>query len=170
MEYFITGKFVAVFGLQGELILKHNLGKKTLLKGVAAIFVEEKKESFIPWFVENTRAKTDEEIYVKLEGIATREQATKLVQKQAWLPEEEFKKFAAKSSPVGLLHFDVVQDGEVVGKIVEVIEQPHQTLCRIDFQGKEAYIPLHEETLLKIDKKAGQVVVNLPDGLLDIYR
>ena len=93
-----------------------------------------------------------------------------LVQKQTWLPEEDFKKFAAKSSPVALLHFDVVQNGEVLGKILEVIEQPHQTLCRIDLQGKEAYIPLHEETLLKVDKKAGQVIVDLPDGLLDIYR
>lgn len=170
MEYFNAGKFVAAFGLQGELVLKHTLGKKTTLKGLQVIFVEEKKDSFIPWFIQSTRAKNEEETFIKLEGIATREGATRLVQKQAWLPEADFKKFAAKSSAATLLNFDVVQDGNVLGKILEVIEQPHQTLCRIDFEGKEAFIPLHEETLLKIDKKKGQVIVDLPEGLLDVYR
>ena len=45
-------------------------------------FIEEKKGSFIPWFVESARIKTEDEIYVKLEGVSTKEQATKLTQKQ----------------------------------------------------------------------------------------
>lgn len=170
MEYFNAGKLVAVFGLQGELILKHNFGKKTSLKGLTTLFIEEKKDRFIPWFIQGTRIKNEEEIFIKLEGVATREQAIKLVQKQAWLPEADFKKFAARSAAAGLLNFDIIQGGETLGKVLEVIEQPHQTLCRIDLQGKEALIPLHEETLLKIDKKKGQIVVDLPEGLLDIYR
>jgi 16S rRNA processing protein RimM len=32
-EYFKIGRFVSTFGLKGELVLKHNLGKKTSLKG-----------------------------------------------------------------------------------------------------------------------------------------
>jgi 16S rRNA processing protein RimM len=168
-EYFKIGKFVTTFGLQGELVLKHNLGKKTSLKGLAAIFVEEKKESFIPWFVESTRIKNEEEIYIKLEGVSVREQAIKLTQKQVWLPEADFKKFSSKSSPINLLGFDVVENDKVLGKIEEVIEQPHQLLCRLSINGKEAYIPLHEETLVKIDKKYSRVIVELPAGLLEIY-
>ncbi|HEX8313592.1 MAG TPA: ribosome maturation factor RimM [Flavisolibacter sp.] len=169
-EYFKIGKFVSTFGLQGELVLKHNLGKKTSLKGLQAIFIEEKKESFIPWFVESTRIKNEEEIYIKLEGVSIREQAVKLTQKQVWLPEPDFKKFSAKSSPINLLGYDIVENEKVLGKIAEVIEQPHQLLCRIDLNGKEAYIPLHEETIVKIDKKKGQVIVELPEGLLEIYQ
>lgn len=169
-EYFNIGKFVSVFGLQGELILKHNLGKKTSLKGLQALFIEEKKGSFIPWFVQSTRIKSGEEIYLKLEGIDMREQAAKLAQKTVWLPEADFKKFSAKSSPIGLLGYLIVENEAVLGKILEVIEQPHQLLCRIDMDGKEAYIPLHEETIVKIDKKKEQVIVDLPEGLLDVYR
>jgi 16S rRNA processing protein RimM len=47
---------------------------------------------------------------------------------------------------------------------------PHQLLCRIYINNKEALIPLHDETLIKIDKKNRQVHVTLPDGLLDIYK
>jgi 16S rRNA processing protein RimM len=169
-EYFNIGRFVATFGLKGELVLQHTLGKKTSLKGLTALFIEEKRESFIPWFVESTKIKSDEELYIKLEGINTREQANKLTQKQVWLPDADFKKYSSKSSPISFLGYDIVEDEKVLGKILEVIEQPHQVLCRIDLNGKEAYIPLHEDTILKIDKKKGQVVVDLPEGLLEIYQ
>lgn len=168
-EYFKIGKFVGTFGLQGELVLKHNLGKKTSLKGLTAIFIEEKKDSFIPWFIESTKIKSEEEVHVKLEGVSVKEQANKLTQKQVWIPEDDFKKFSSKSSPINFLGYDVVENEKILGKILEVIEQPHQILCRIDYNGKEAYIPLHEETILKIDKKKSQVIVELPEGLLDIY-
>jgi 16S rRNA processing protein RimM len=57
MEYFKIGKLVAVHGLTGELLLKHELGKKTSLKGLQAIFVEDNKNSFLPWFIENAKIK-----------------------------------------------------------------------------------------------------------------
>ena len=169
MEYFKIGKLVSAFGLKGELILKHNLGKKTALKGLQAVFVEERKGSFLPWFIETARSKNEEEIYLKLTDVTTREAAVKLVQKEVWIPEEDFKKFAAKSSPINLLGFEVVEDKKTLGTILEVIEQPHQLLCRIDIEGKEVLIPLHEDTIQKIDRKARQVIVSLPEGLLDVY-
>jgi 16S rRNA processing protein RimM len=168
-EYFKIGKLVSVFGLKGELIIQHSLGKKTSLKGLQAIFVEERKESFIPWFIEATRIKSEEEIYLKLEGVDSREQAVKLTQKEVWLPEPDFKKYSAKSSPINLLGYEVIEEGKCLGKVLEVIEQPHQVLCRIEIEGKEALIPLHEETIRKIDRKKQQVTVELPPGLLEIY-
>jgi 16S rRNA processing protein RimM len=169
-EYFKIGKLVGTFGLKGELVLKHNLGKKTSLKGLSAIFIEERKESFIPWFAESTKIKNEEEVYLKLEGIDTREQANKLTQKEVWLPEADFKKFSAKSSPISLLGYEIIEEDRPLGKILEVIEQPHQLLCRIDLNGKEAYIPLHEETIIRLNKKKQQVIVSLPPGLLEIYQ
>jgi len=169
-EYFRIGKLVSTFGLKGELILKHNLGKKTSLKDLKAIFIEEKKESFLPWFVESTRIKSNDEIYLKLEGINVKEQAHALTQKEVWLPEDDFKKYSAKSSPINLLGFDIIEENKNLGKVLEVIEQPHQLLCRIDFNNREALIPLHDETLIKIDRKKKQVIVALPPGLLEIYQ
>ena len=168
-EYFKIGKLVSAFGLKGELILKHHLGKKTSLKGLQAIFIEERKESFIPWFIESTKIKSEDEVYLKIVDVNVREQAIKLTQKEVWIPEADFKKLSAKSSPINLLGYDVVEDGKVLGKILEVIEQPHQLLCRIDIEGKEVLIPLNENTIRKVDKKALQVIVELPEGLLEIY-
>jgi 16S rRNA processing protein RimM len=169
-EYFKIGKLVAAFGLKGEMILQHNLGKKTSLKGLTAIFIEERNNSFIPWFIETTKIKGDEDLYLKLQDVNTREAAIKLTQKEVWITEEDFKKHAARSSPINLLGFDIVEEGKVLGQILEVIEQPHQILCRVNINEKEALIPLHQDTLLKIDKKKKQVIVSLPEGLLEIYQ
>ena len=169
MEYFKTGKLVAASGLKGELIFKHELGKKTSLKDLKAIFIEDKKDSFIPWFIESTRIKNDSEIYLKLEGIDTREAAAKLSPKEVWMTEADFKKYAAKSAPASLLGYTIINNKDRLSEILEVIEQPHQLLCRIELNSKEVLIPVNESFLKKIDHKKKEVIVELPDGLLEIY-
>lgn len=168
-EYFKIGKLVAASGLKGELLLKHSLGKKTSLKGLTAFFIEDKKDSFLPWFIQTTRIKSEDEIYLKLDGIDTREAAIKLAQKEVWLPEPDFKKFTAKSAPANLLGYSIINDGKPLGEILEVIEQPHQLLCRIEINNKEVLIPLNESFLQKINHSKKQVMVELPEGLLEIY-
>ena len=168
-DYFHIGKIVASHGLNGEVILQHALGKKTDLKGLQTIFIEERKSSFLPYFVESTTAKNKEEVYIKLEGFNTKESARRLNQKEVWLLKPDFDKYAAKSSPISLLGYIMINEGKEIGEIIEVIEQPMQVLCKIMYQGNEALIPIHEESLGKIDKKNKRVYVTLPDGLLDIY-
>ena len=169
MQYFKTGKLVAVHGLKGEFILKHELGKKTSLKDLNAVFIEEKKNSFLPWFIESTKIKSDSEIYLKLEGLDSREAAIKFLQKEIWLTEEDFKKFAAKNAPASLLGYTIYNHKEILSEVLEVIEQPHQILCRLEIKNKEVLIPINESFLKKIDHKKKQVMLELPDGLLDVY-
>lgn len=168
-HYFKIGKFAASHGLHGDLVLQHNLGKKTSLKGLEAIYIEQAKENFLPYFIEKTTIKSETETYIKLEGVNSKEIARKLTPKEAWLEEVDFKKFSSKTAPIGLLGFSVI-DGETdLGEVIEVIEQPHQVLCTILYKGKEAFIPVHEANLIKLDKKNKRVYVELPEGLLDIY-
>jgi 16S rRNA processing protein RimM len=169
-QYFKIGKLVASFGLKGELVLQHSLGNSASLKGLQKIFIEQAKESFIPYFINGSSVKSGTELFIKLEGIDTKETARKLTPKEVWLSEEDFKKFASKSSPIAMLGFHLINEEEDLGEIIEVIEQPHQVLCAILLDGKEALIPIHGESLEKIDTKNKKVYVTLPDGLLDIYR
>ena len=169
MQYFKAGKLVAVHGLKGELILKHELGKKSSLKDVKAIFIEDKKDSFFPWFIETAKARSADEVLLKLESIDTREAAAKISQKEIWLTEEDFKKLSAKSAAANLLGYTIINNKERLSEVLEVIEQPHQLLCRIELNKKEVLIPLHEHFLKKIDHKKKEVIVELPEGLIDVY-
>lgn len=163
------GKLVATFGLKGELVLQHALGGKTDLKEVKVIFVEHQRGSTIPYFLESAKVKSDGETWVKLEGINSKEEAAKLLQKNAWLAEPDFLRMVKPNATIALLGYRVVEEGKEIGIIGEVIEQPHQVLCSVMVNEKEALIPLNESTLSGIDRKKRTVHVTLPEGLLEIY-
>jgi 16S rRNA processing protein RimM len=168
-NYRNIGKIVSTYGVAGELILKHYLGKKSTLKGLECIFLEEKKDEMMPYFIESAKIKDENEIYFKLEGIQTKEVARKLVQKEVWLREDDFQKQAGKSAPINWVGYHLINEGIDIGEILEIIEQSHQVLCRIEVRGKEVLIPIHGKTLQKIDKKERKLYLDLPEGLLDIY-
>jgi 16S rRNA processing protein RimM len=169
MQYFKIGKLAASHGLTGELILQHSLGKKTTLKDVEVIFIEQPKDNFIPHFIEKTSIKSDTETYVKLEGIDNKEIARKLTPKDVWLQEEDFNKHKSKAAPIALLGYDLIDGDTNLGAIIEVMEMPHQILCTILYNGNEALIPIHEANLIKMDNKNKKVYIEIPEGLLEIY-
>jgi 16S rRNA processing protein RimM len=106
---------------------------------------------------------------LKLETINTREAAAKLSQKEVWMTEEDFKKYSSKSAPANLLGYTIINNKERLSEVLEVIEQPHQLLCRIELNKKEVLIPINENFLKKIDHKQKEVTVELPEGLLNVY-
>lgn len=167
--YIHIGKVVATFGTNGQVLVQHALGKKTTLKGIKALFIEQQKNSYLPYFIEQVKAKNEQEIWVQLEGVPTKEAAQRFLNKNVWLPEAEALTLMSANAPIALLGYKVVEDGKVLGIIEEVIEQLHQVLVQISIEGKEVLVPLHEETLLKIDRKKKEVWVKLPEGLLAIY-
>ena len=126
--------------------------------------------SILSYLIETDKITNDKRVYVKLAGLSSREIAKHLIKKEVWLSEKDFKKFAANASPISLLGFMVVNDDVELSEVCEVIEQPHQILCKIMLDGKEALIPVHEGSLEKIDKKNRIIFVSLPEGLLEIYR
>jgi 16S rRNA processing protein RimM len=169
MNHIKIGKIVATFGVNGEIILVHNLGKKTVFKDIEALFVEKIKGSLIPFFISSNKSKTIEENYVLFEDIKSKEAAKMLIGKAVWLLQDDFKKLADKKSPIALLGYKVFNNKDEIGIVEEVIEQPHQILLTITYKGKEAYLPMHQDSLVNINYKTNEIILNLPEGLLDIY-
>jgi 16S rRNA processing protein RimM len=163
------GKIVSAFGLKGEMIVLHHLGKKITVTKIKVIFLEQKKDEMLPYFIDNIRKKGDTELYLKLEGIDTKEAATKFIRHDVWMKEEEVQIHTQKSNPIGWVGYRVLDQGKDLGSILEVIEQPHQVLCRIEIDTKEVLIPINEQTLSKVDHKNRAVLLMLPDGLLEVY-
>lgn len=114
-QYFKIGKLVASHGLKGHVVLQHSLGKKTSLKGLETIFIEQGKDNLMPYFLKDTKIKNDEELYLSLDSVDTKEQARKLTPKEVWITADDFKKFAAASAPIALLGFTLVSDKKKTG-------------------------------------------------------
>lgn len=76
--------------------------------------------------------------------------------------------------PEGMLfQFDVVgmevrsEDGEVLGKIVEVVEMPANDIWRV--QGRRSFnLPASGNIILNVDRTARVVTIRMLEGLLDL--
>lgn len=167
--YLHIGKIATSFGTNGEVIIVHALGKKSNFKDVEVLFVEETKGSKLPYFIEKAKAKTTDESYIKLEGINTKEATKRIIGKPIWLSEEDARKLSAKQSSIGLIGYTVFDDSNnSIGVVIEVIEQPHQILLNVDYNGKEVYIPMHEDNIIKVTHPKKQIILEIAEGLLDL--
>jgi 16S rRNA processing protein RimM len=167
-NYISIGKLVATHGVKGTMVLKHHLGKKTALKGLSVFFIEDLPGAFLPYFPVEMKARSESEILIDIEGVQTKEKAATLMQKQVWLAEEDFSKYADTSAPITLLGFRIFDKKKDIGEVLEVIEQPHQVMCRIAYEGNdEILIPINEQSLVKLDKKNKRLYLDLPDGLIE---
>jgi len=151
------------------MIVMHHLGKKIAVSKINVIFLEQKKDELLPYFIENISKKGDSELLLKLEGIDSKEAATKFIRREVWLNAEEIQAHTHKSNPIGWVGYSILDQGKDLGPILEVIEQPHQILCRVEIENKEVLIPINEETLEKVDHKNKLVLLRLPNGLLEVY-
>jgi 16S rRNA processing protein RimM len=86
-----------------------------------------------------------------------------------WLQKNDFEKLVSKTAPVNLIGFSVFEHDKKLGLVEAVIEQRLQVLLQTTINDHEVLIPLHAETLKKIDRKKKEVHVNLPEGLLEVY-
>jgi 16S rRNA processing protein RimM len=74
-----------------------------------------------------------------------------------------------KSSNLSMLGYMLYDKEQALSEIREVIEQPHQVLAKIIYKEKEMLIPINEAFIVKMDAKHKKIILDLPEGLLDIY-
>jgi 16S rRNA processing protein RimM len=69
-----------------------------------------------------------------------------------------------------LIGYVVLQKNEsIIGKITEIIQNPGQWLLNIvSSSKKEILVPLHDDFIIKIDESKKIIVMDIPDGLIEI--
>lgn len=164
-----VGKIVATFGVDGEVVLIHKLGKQTKFKQDDVLFIGSKNQKPIPYFIKNCTGKSMDECLISFSEISTKEKAKIIIGKEVWINSNLFEKYVSKKAPMALLQFAIYNDGKEIGLVADVIEQEHQIILVSILNEKEILIPVNESTLIKIDYKQKQIFLQLPDGLLEIY-
>lgn len=169
MSYSKIGKIVSAHGLEGKVVLRHNLEQKAW-SALPHIFIELRRESYIPYFIEEKKALNHEEILLKLDEVATVEDARSLSGKAVYLEQEVYARIAPKGVSASLVGFTVTDKrAGVLGPVEDLFETPGQVLATIIYKGKEVMIPLVDATITGIDQAGRRIMVDLPEGLLDVY-
>jgi len=60
------------------------------------------------------------------------------------------------------------QNGELIGTVDEIVKLPGQDLLSVSKAGAQVLIPMVKQIIIEIDVLAKKIVVNPPEGLLDV--
>lgn len=128
------------------------------------------KGALVPFFVEEMRLQGDKAV-VKLEDVDSQESAQALVGSEVYLPLNNLPELEEGQFYYhDIIGYQIVDAaaGEL-GEVTNVYNFPSQDLIAMNYLGKEVLIPIIDEIVLKADHGKKQLMVNLPEGLMDVY-
>lgn len=127
----------------------------------------------VPYFIEDVRA--GNELIVQLEEINDVNAAKLMTSKEIFLKSEQILTPQERTLKVkGEEYFDIEgflvanPDGTQIGEITELMQMPGQMMATVKTLNGEKFIPLNEHFVVLIDRQKKLVVVDLPEGLLDL--
>lgn len=168
-DCFFFGKITKTHGLKGELTVKLDVANPGDFKDLRYVLIED-RGNLIPYFIENQKINGDKMI-VQLQDVKKVEQAVAFMGKAVFLPNELMPELEDDDfyfqEIVGFKMVDVLK-GEI-GEISNVLEYPTQAVIQVMKDGKEILIPIHDDIIQKVDKKAKILTVKAPEGLINMY-
>lgn len=167
--YFRIGSILKPKGLKGELHIYVDFDGLDSIK-FTTIFLDIAGKP-VPYFVSSIKYLQKNAAYLVLEDVDSIEKASTLVKKHIYLPNKlKPKPQKGEFTLMDLVGFTAIDEDEgELGKITDVHEYPKQFIATVTYKNCEVLFPLNEDIIKSIDVTREIVLVNLPDGLLDIY-
>ncbi|KPK87642.1 MAG: hypothetical protein AMS27_01925 [Bacteroides sp. SM23_62_1] len=167
-DYISLGMVVKTRGISGGLVIRSK-SKIPKVKAKWEIVWIEIDGLLVPFFIASCTHVKDNEILIDLEDIDLPEQAAKLTDKQAFIHKSDILHTADKYSTETILGYMVIdmRYGKI-GKITGIDEIPGNSLFRVEYGKQEILIPVQQDLIHEINEKTRCIMVDLPEGLLEI--
>ena len=119
---------------------------------------------FIPYKMIGIKGKDDEPI-LTLEFIDTFDKTEEIIAKEVFTDKEVLP----EESELTFIGFQVIDKYlGAIGIVQEIVEMPQQLMLLVPYNGELKYIPLVEDFIDYISPEDKEIVLILPDGLLEI--
>jgi 16S rRNA processing protein RimM len=156
-------------GISGQLMLRLNGDFADDIEPGEPLFVEV-DEVLVPFFIEEVEAFPDRAI-VKLEFISNPQEGNKFAGRNIYLGKSLYTGKENLSRDNGGFYIGYsIQDktSGIEGIIREFIDNPLNPLFLVTNESSEFLLPVHEDFILKVDHKKKLLILELPEGLVDI--
>lgn len=164
MEYIKIGKIVNTHGIKGELrILSDFEYKDRVFRKGVNLYIGQKK---IKEEINTYRHHKEYEMVTFLE-YNNINQVLKYLKEDVYIIKEDLNLSNDEYLENELLDFDVIDSGEVVGKVINIEKtSPTNKIMEISYKGRRVLLPYHKDFILKLDLQNKKIEVKLIEGMI----
>ncbi|TYB79063.1 ribosome maturation factor RimM [Bizionia myxarmorum] len=169
-DCFYLGKIVSKYSFKGELLIKLDTDEPDLYENLDAMFVD-LRNNLVPFFIESSQLHKSDLLRVRFEDVETEADADSLIKCDVYLPLDLLPKLEGDKfyfhEIIGYKVTDV--NFGHVGILASINDSTPQALFEIDRDGTEILIPMNDAFIVKVDKTNNEIILDTPEGLIDLY-
>ncbi|QRM88342.1 16S rRNA processing protein RimM [Lacinutrix sp. WUR7] len=169
-DCFFLGKIVKKYSFKGEVLVKLDTDEPDIYDGLESVFID-LRGNLIPFFIEHAQLHKSELLRIQFEDVHTEEDADAILKSNLYLPLEFLPKLEGDKFYFHEIIGFTVKDTNFgdVGIITGINDTTAQALFEIDRDGIEILIPMNDHFIKKVDKENKVILVETPEGLIDLY-
>ena len=169
-ECFYLGKIAKKFSFKGEVLIYLDTDSPAEYQNMESVFVEINK-NLVPYFIENSSIHKNDFLRVQFEDVKNEDEADYLLGSEVYLPLALLPKLEGNKFYYHEVIGFEIEDKTlgVFGKIVSINDTAAQPLFEVLNGNIEMLIPMIDQFLVKIDRDNKIVLMDLPDGLIQLY-
>jgi 16S rRNA processing protein RimM len=169
-DCFYLGKIAKKFSFKGEVLIYLDTDEPELYENMESVFVEFNK-NLVPFFIENSSLHKNDFLRVQFEDVNSEEEADRLLGCEIYLPLNMLPKLEGNKFYFHEVIGFEIEDKRlgVFGVIQSINDTTAQPLFEVLNGEVEILIPMIDHFLVEIDRKNKKVVMDLPEGLVEMY-
>lgn len=169
-DCFYLGKIVKKYGFKGELLAKLDTDEPELYKDLESVFIA-LGDDLVPFFIEKSSLHKSTLLRMRIEDVDDEAAADALLKSELYLPLVMLPKLSGNQfyfhEIIGYTMIDV-EFGDV-GEITAVNDSSAQPLFEVQKGDKQILIPISDEFIVRLDRTKREIVVQTPEGLIELY-
>ena len=169
-DCFYLGKIVKKYSFKGEVLAKLDTDEPELYENLDAIFLN-LRNNLVPFFVEHSQLHKSKLLRIKFEDVDEEADADAIIKSELYLPLDLLPKLEGNKFYFHEVIGFTIEDKNYgkVGTIKAINDSTAQSLFEIDRDGTEILIPMNDAFIVKVDRDNKTILVETPEGLIDLY-
>jgi 16S rRNA processing protein RimM len=173
-ELIAIGHYNKAHGVAGEISATIDVDFEVLR--ALSCLVSDIDGIFVPFFVNSVRPKNSDTVLLTIDGIDTEMEAARLVNHDIYALKRDYRQendeYDADGYPLDyFIGFELRDsDGTRVGQISQVDEQTDNAIFMVEDGDTEFLVPATDDLIVEFDLDKKVMVMNLPQGILDLNR
>lgn len=169
-DCFQLGHISRLHGFKGEVVAVYDTDRAEAYETLESVFLEFRGE-LIPFFISDQSRNSKGHFILKFEDIDDEDSARALVGQELWLPLAALPPLEGKSFYFHeVIGFRLMEKDLEIGVCEDMLDSSAQPLFKVkDAQEREILIPAIDQFIVSIDRQAGIIHMELPEGLLELY-